>query len=99
MKYTKEELIELAKEATVVETYEYTDKTHRIHTDTVKYIGNSEYDNTEIEALPYDENGEVDVDAELMDREDYEHTILANCCTPWEDMFEDDDKILVIAVK
>ena len=99
MKYNKSELIARAAEATLVETYEYTGKNHRIHTDTVKYIGNSNFDNSESEALPYDENGEVDVDVELMDKEDYERSILANSCTSWEDMYQEDDKILVIVVK
>lgn len=99
MKYNKSELINRAAEATLVETYEYTGKNHRIHTDTVKYIGNSNYDNSEIEALPYDEKGEVDVDVELMDREDYENTILANRSNTWDDMYAEDDKILVIVLR
>ena len=70
MKYNKQELIERAKEASFVETYEYVGKNHSIHTDTVKYIGNGSGDNSEIDALPFDENGEVDADVELMDRED-----------------------------
>ena len=90
MKYNKSELIERAKEATFVETYEYTGKNHSIHTDTVKYIGNSGFDNSEIEELPFDENGEIDVD---------ERTILANCSSTWDDMYSDDDKILVIVVR
>ena len=99
MKYNKQELIERAKEASFVETYEYVGKNHSIHTDTVKYIGNGSGDNSEIDALPFDENGEVDADVELMDREDYERTILANCGTTWDDMFDDGDKVLVIVVK
>lgn len=99
MKYNKSELIARAEKATIVETYEYTGKNHRIHTDTVKYIGNSNFDKSEIEDLPYDENGEVDVDVQLMEREDYETTILANCSSSWKDMYADDDKILVIVVK
>ena len=99
MKYNKQELIERAKEASFVETYEYVSKNHSIHTDTVKYIGNSSFDNSEIDALPFDENGEVDADVELMDREDYERTILANCSSTWDDMYDDGDKVLVIVVK
>lgn len=99
MKYNKSELIARASEATLVETYKYTDKTHRLHTDFVKYIGNSNFDNSEIENLPYDENGEVDVDVQLMEREDYEQTILANCGSTWDEMYQDDDKILVIVVR
>ena len=99
MKYNKQELIERAKEATFVETYEYVGKNHSIHTDTVKYIGNSSFDISEIDALPFDDNGEVDADVELMDREDYERTILANCSSTWDDLFDDGDKVLVIVVK
>ena len=99
MKYNKQELIEKAKEASFVETYEYVGKNHSVHTDTVKYIGNSSFDISEIDALPFDENGEVDADVELMDREDYERTILANCSSSWEDMYDDGDKVLVIVVK
>ena len=98
MKYNQSELIARAAEATHVEIYEYTDNTHRLHTDFVKYIGNGNFDATEIEALTYDENGEVDVDVELMGREDYERTILANCGSTWDDMYEEDDKILVIVL-
>lgn len=99
MKYNKEQLIARATEATHVETYKYIGKSHIIHTDTVKYIGNGNFDNSEIEVLPYDENGEVDVDVELMECEDYERTILANCGTSWCDMYDDGDKILVIVVR
>lgn len=98
MKYNKSELIARAAEAASVETYEYTGKKRSIHTDSVKYIGNGCFDNSEIEALPYDEKGEVDVDVQLMDKEDYESTILANCGCSWEDMYEEDDKILVIVL-
>lgn len=65
----------------------------------MKYIGNSSFDNSEIDELPFDDNGEVDADVELMDREDYERTILANCSSSWEDMYDDGDKVLVIVVK
>lgn len=99
MKYNKQQLIERAKEASFVETYEYVGKNHRIHTDTVKYIGNSSFDDSEIDALSFDENGEVNADVMLMDREDYERTILANCSSRWDDMYADGDKILVIVVK
>lgn len=99
MKYNKSELIARAAEASFVETYEYTDRSHRIHTDFVKYIGNGNFDNSEIEELQYDENGEIDVDVQLMDKEDYESTILANCSPSWDEMYSEDDKILVIVVR
>ena len=65
----------------------------------MKYIGNSSFDNSEIDALPFDENGEVDADVELMGREDYERAILANCSSTWDDMYADGDKVLVIVIK
>jgi hypothetical protein len=99
MKYTKEELIAAVANATQVETYEYVGKNHRIHTDTVKYIGNSCFDNSEIEALPFDENGEIDVDVEIMGEEDYNNTILANTGSYWSDMYEADDKVAVIVIR
>lgn len=99
MKYTKQEIVNATKNATFIETYTYTDQTRRIHTDTVRYIGDGSLDKTEIEALPYDTNGEVDVDIELMDKEDYSNTILANSCERWEDACDEDDIIAVIVVR
>lgn len=101
MKYNKQDLIDMAKEANFVETYEYVCGSRHIHTDTVKYIGNSDFDNSEIDALPFDKNGEVDADVRLMGREDYEHTLLANSSESWDDYdeYDDDTKILVIVVK
>ena len=99
MKYTKEELIEAVKDATQIETYRYIGKNHHIHTDTVKYIGNTCLDNSEIEELPFDENGEIDVDVQIMGEEEYNNTILANTCEYWSDMYEADDKIAVIVIR
>lgn len=75
------------------ELYKYTDSTKRIHTDTVESL------DQDIDKLPYDENGEVDVDIQEMDKEEYSRSILANSCVAWDDMFEDDDKVLVIVVR
>lgn len=75
------------------ELYKYTDSTKRIHTDTVESL------DQDIDKLPYDENGEVDVDIQEMDKEEYSHSILANSCVAWDDIFEDDDKVLVIVVR
>lgn len=75
------------------ELYKYTDSTKRIHTDTVESL------DQDIDKLPYDEKGEVDVDIQEMDKEEYSRSILANSCVAWDDMFEDDDKVLVIVVR
>ncbi len=100
MKYNKKELLKEAKKATAVETYEYTDRqNHHIHTDCVKYIGNGNFDKSEIEGLPYDKQGEVDVDIEFMDREDYDSTLCANCDMSWDDSYAEDDIVLVIVVR
>lgn len=79
MKYTKEQIKDLCTEAIGIEIYKYTGKNHRVHTDTLNYIGPGNFDETELDELPYDENGEVDVDIFLMDNEDYDRTIYANC--------------------
>ena len=98
MKYTREQLKLAVRESTLIETYQYTGIDHRIHTDTVKYIGNSNFDNSEIDELPFDENGFIEADVFIMDEEDYSRTILANTSTTWADMFEPDDKVAVIVI-
>lgn len=56
------------------------------HTDRVDCI--DDYSDSD-EAIEYD----------LMDKEDYSNSILANTCTSWEDYgYKDSDKILVIKV-
>ena len=102
MKYTKEELLQYAKEsgAKIVETYEYTDRSHRLHTDFIRYIGECFLNVREIESLPFDEKGEIDADVRLMDKEEYANTIEANCDSTWDDGgLTDDDTILVIVVR
>ncbi len=92
MKYSKSEIQSMV-ENKYYELYKYTDSTKRIHTDTVESL------DQDIDKLPYDENGEVDVDIQDMDKEEYSRSILANSCVAWDDMFEDDDKVLVIVVR
>ena len=100
MKYTGIELEERAnKEATAVETYKFTGKDYRIHYDNVEYIGNYNFDTTELFRLPYDENGEVDAVVELMDREEYKRTILANRESRRYDKYNEYDMILVVVVR
>ena len=92
MKYSKSEIQSMV-ENKYYELYKYTDSTKRIHTDTVESL------DQDIDKLPYDENGEVDVDIQEMGKEEYSRSILANSCVAWDDMFEDDDKVLVIVVR
>jgi hypothetical protein len=92
MKRSKSEIQQIV-ENKYYELYKYTDNTKRIHTDTVESL------DQDIDKLPYDENGEVDVDIQEMDKEEYSRSILANSCVAWDDMFEDDDKVLVIVVR
>lgn len=92
MKYTKNELQAMVN-CKYYEIYKYNDHTHRIHTDTVHPL------EQDINKLPYDDRGEVDVDVKDMDKEEYSRSMLANTSARWEDMFEDDDRVLVIVVR
>lgn len=57
------------------------------HTDRIKAVDD------------YSDADEV-IEWQLMDKEDYSNSILANVCTTWEDFgFEEDDKILVVKIK
>lgn len=96
MKYTENELMQLAKSADYVDTYRFTGANHNVHTDNVEYIGNGMNNTTEIDCLPYDNEGEVDAYVEIMGRSEYNYTILANTCVEWRDMYEENDKVLVI---
>lgn len=97
MKYTKQEIIDLTKDAAMIETYVFTSDNHRIHTDNIKYVGTGTFDNQEIDNLPY-KNGEVDVGIRIMSKEDYETTVLVNSSENWPEDLNDDDKIAVIIV-
>lgn len=95
--FTKEEIIERTNQAAMIETYVLTGLGRGIHTDNLKYVGLAEFDNREIDNLPFDEEGKVEVNIEIMGKEDYEKTVLANCSQSWSDYdLADDDKIAVI---
>ena len=98
MKYTNQEILGLTKDAALLETYVLTGLGRGIHTDNLKYVGTSTFDIQEIENLPHDENGKVDVNIHIMDKEEYESTVLANSCAGWPEDLTDDDKIAVIIV-
>ena len=80
MKYNKQEIIAAVKNANAIEVYEYQFNNGNVHTDNLKYVGNGMFDNTEIESIPFDENGEADVDIFVMDADEYNRTINANNC-------------------
>lgn len=94
-KLTKKEIIERAKNVNEVEIYVQTDDyaNHDFHSDFISSSLSLEH----IDDLPYDENGEVPVCIEIMDKEDYSNSIIANSSVSWEDFgWEDDDKIAII---
>ena len=99
MKYTANELKNLTANATTEETYIYKFNNGNIHTDNITYLGNGCFDDSEIDELPYDENGEIDVDVQIMDSEDYNRTVYANCCERFEDEYEEGDTVAVIVVR
>lgn len=94
--YTKQEIIEATKDAAMIETYVLTGLGRGIHTDNLKYVGTSTFDIQEIEDLPFDEDGEVEADINLMGKEEYESTVLANSCEEWPTDLTPTDKIAVI---
>ena len=98
MKQNKQQIIDETKQAAMVEVYRLTGLGRGIHTDNLEYIGSGDFDSREIDTLPFDENGEADVDINLMDKEEYESTVLANSCEEWPTDLTPTDKIAVIIV-
>lgn len=96
--YTKQEIIEATKDAALIETYVLTGLGRGIHTDNLKYVGTSTFDIQEIENLPFDEDGKVEANINLMDKEEYERTVLANSSEEWPTDLTPTDKIAVIIV-
>ena len=56
------------------------------HTDRIVYVDGAS-DETEV------------IEHELMDKSEYENTILANTDVRWDDCYEENDKILVLKIK
>lgn len=69
-----------------VEVYKFTGKRHSIHTDFIE------------EVEDYSEDAEVQTH-QLMDEEEYNSTIFANCSIKFTDIYEKTDKVLVIVIK
>lgn len=101
MKYTKEQLIEAVKGCVSIEPHRYRDSQHKLHSDYIDYIGNGSFDLSEIEDLYFGDNGQIEVEVEIMDEHEYEHTVLANThwTEPWKQFgYEPTDKVAVIMV-
>lgn len=69
-----------------VEVYRFTGKRHSVHTDFIE------------ELEDYSEDAEVQTH-ELMDEDEYNSTIFANCSNRFTNIYEKSDKVLVIVIK
>lgn len=69
-----------------VEVYKFTGNRHSIHTDFIEEVDS------------YSEDAEVQTH-QLMDEEEYNSTIFANCSNRFADIYEKSDKVLVIVIK
>jgi len=97
MKYSKNELLAMAKRANgEVEIYQFRDRSRRIHTDFVKCVWFDDEYVENIEELAFDENGDIECEAILMDEEDYMGTIAADSSYLWNWCNEEGDLILVV---
>ena len=84
---TIKEIKELYKnEFTNFEVYRFVGKRHVIHTDFVE------------EAEDYNDESEV-VSHQLMNEDDYNSTIYSNCSDKFADIYDKNDKVLVIVIK
>ena len=73
-------------EFNAVEVYKFTGKRHSIHTDFIEEVDG------------YSDDAEVQT-SQLMDEEEYNSTIFANCSNRFTDIYEKSDKVLVIVIK
>ncbi len=91
MKDTVNEILKMyAGEYTDYELYLFKNPGHycgNIHTDNVEYLADDV-------VIDYDKD--YDINCQLMDEEDYNNTILANVNERFADLYEKNDKILVI---
>lgn len=96
--YTKQDLQKFYERsgAEHLEIYAYIDVTNSLHTDCIDSAYDSnEAEITSIEQLP---DGEIKCNWQVMDEYDYNHSILANSCTAFSDIFAPDDKVFVIVL-
>lgn len=92
---TKQKILEQTNGCALIEVYR-TDDTKRVHTDHIEYVGLGFFDNSEIDALPFDSNGECNVDLYIMDKDEYCSTVIVNSSEQWE--LDDNDTIAVIVI-
>lgn len=86
---TIKEVKELYKnEYTAFEVYQFTSKRHSIHTDFIRELNPEEY-NDESEVVTH----------QLMDEDCYNSTIFANCSNKFADIYDKNDKVLVLVIK
>ena len=69
-----------------VEVYKFTGKRHSIHTDFIEEVDG------------YSDESEVQ-NHQLMDEDEYNSTIFANCSNKFTDIYAKTDKVLVIVIK
>lgn len=73
-------------EFAAVEVYKFTGKRHSIHTDFIEEVDD------------YSDDAEVQT-SQLMDEDEYNSTIFANCSNKFNDIYKKSDKVLVIVIK
>ena len=92
---TVKELIEMMKsredweEIVCIELYEFVDKRKSFHTDCVGYIDDYREKYADCEVVRWS----------VMDCEELNETIYANSCVYAEDIYSENDKVLVIAIE
>ena len=87
---TVRDIISKYGEGKIVEVYAYADRSHRLHSDYIVHIDGE-----------YSEDVYLDKEAadyEIMEEGRYNDTILANTSMYFSDMFDTDDKVLVIVL-
>lgn len=94
MKETINEVLQRYKnDYTDYEIYRFTEPamyySGNIHTDTIQYLGDE---------LSVDYDKTFNLDSQLMDEEDYNNSVLANTGERFADMYEPEDKVLVIVL-
>lgn len=88
---TREEIVNYAEENNCcdIDVIRKKNKNGNIHTDNI--------DMFDLDEVP--EEALQDCELLVMDKDEYKHTILANSCVDWDEMCEEEDKILVVDIK
>jgi len=92
MSYTREEIEQKAKGAVALEVYRFTDSTGRLHTDFIERID-------DLSDVNFDADGHAEGILALMDEEEYNSTILANCGVTFADIYDKGDTVCIFVVK